>query len=151
VESDVAAAGIGFTALVRHKLGDDAEYGSFEFEKAPLVKDHRHGGGGDGFGNGGQVEESGGTNAKFPILGRLVTRGSFFVRETAEGLECDETIAVRDGDGGRWKCSVGNGFRQNCEGGKKGLVLIVESRDESWKRMVQGLYAREKIRDLSGL
>ena len=67
-ESDVAAAGIGFTALVGHKLGDDAEYGSFEFEKAALVKDHRHGGGGDGFGDGGQVEESGGTNAKIPIL-----------------------------------------------------------------------------------
>ena len=42
-------------------------------------------------------------------------------------------------------------FVRTAKAEEKSLVLIVESRDESWKRMVQGLYAREKIRDLSGL
>ncbi len=57
-EGDVAAAGVEFAAGVGQEFGDDADHGGFEFEQAALVEDHRHGGGGDGFGDGGEVEES---------------------------------------------------------------------------------------------
>ena len=52
-EGDFAAAGIGFAAGVGKEFGDDAGDGGFEFQQAAFVENHRHGGGGDGFGEGG--------------------------------------------------------------------------------------------------
>ena len=155
VERDVAAAGIGFAALVGHKFRDDAGYGNFEFEQAALIEDHRHRRGGDNFGKRRQVEESGRLHFRIPALWhrtrqgwgtlpRIVTRWIGLVDETTQGFEGDETIPVCDGDGGCGKGASGNGCLQNCEGGRKVLVLMVESWDESWRRMVQGLCAREK-------
>ena len=99
-EGDVAAAGIGFAAGVGHEFGDDAEYGSFEFEQAALVEDHRHGRGGDDFGDRGQVEESVAVTArsKSPPSRKEREKGGapsrFVVHSTkcAEGFECDEAI-----------------------------------------------------------
>jgi hypothetical protein len=63
----------------------------------------------------------------------------------AEGLERDQSIPLRDGDGGGGKCLGGNCVVQNRERGRKEFVLIFESGDESGWRTVQGFDAREKF------
>jgi len=102
-KSDVAAAGVGFFAGIGHEFGDHADYGSFQFEEAALVEEHRHGGGGDWFGQRGQVEEScGGRKGRVQFVGEL-----------SEGLKCDQAALVCDGDGGCREGSRGDCVFQN--------------------------------------
>ncbi len=67
------------------------------------------------------------------------------MRETTEGLERDETILARDRDRRGGESARGNGFLQNCEGRGESSVLICEGWDESGRRALQGLCAREKF------
>jgi len=69
----------------------------------------------------------------------------------AEGFEGNELSLVRDRDGGGGESAFGNRFTQNREGGRKNLVLIVESGKESWGGIIQGSDARWELMDLCGL
>ena len=107
-KGDVAAARIGFAAIVRHEFGDDADDRSFEFEQAAFVEEHRHRGGGDGFCERGEVEERCRLDVNVPTLrlaqGRLLSQRArqgwgtlrsglscraHFIHEVAKCLQCD--------------------------------------------------------------
>jgi hypothetical protein len=156
---------------VKQEFGNDASDGSFQFEQAALVEDCGHGGGGDDFGEGGEIEQRGGfdfmanvrmpnvktadvriPDVKIPTLSRRARQGwgTLGIGEMAEGFERDETIVVRDGCGSGGEGAGRDCVPQNREGRGKDFVLMVESGNESWE-VVQGLDARCGISDLSGL
>ncbi len=65
------------TRVVASKFGDDGGHGRFEVEQSTLVEDHGHRCGGDGLGDGRQVENA----------GRRDGRRRGIVGEVAEGVE----------------------------------------------------------------
>ncbi len=126
-EGDRAAPGIGFVARTGHELRNGSGYGCIKLQQSAFVEDHRHGCCGDYFGDGRQIEESGGGCAW-----RIC-----FVSEMAEGLKSDESTPVGYCDGSAGKDMLLGRFAQERAGGGKVFVLMVESSDES-KTVVQG-------------
>lgn len=102
------------------KLPDDRDQGHVEIEEAALVEEHRHGRGGQDFGQGREVEERDGSGL----------RGGAIEGEVAEGSEGYEFVFVRNSDGGGGEGAGGDGIIENAEGVRETGDLIVEGGDE---------------------
>jgi hypothetical protein len=112
----VLAARIGFAAGVDEEFRDGAQQRRVEFEKASFVKECSHRRGGDGFGDGGEVEQG-----RWRNFGRRR-----LVCEVAESIEGDEAVLVGDGDAGGRKDVFVDCIAEDGEGGRKLLPLLVE-------------------------
>ena len=98
----------GSLVRVREKFGNDGCYWSVEIEQTALVEDHRQRSRGNDFGEGSEVEESGGVDRRVPTSGKIGetwgTRCLFscaivwIVCEVAEGFEGYEFSGMGDGD-----------------------------------------------------
>jgi hypothetical protein len=94
------------------------------------VEDHRHGCGGDGLGEGSEIEESGIAHAKIPTSGKIGqkwgTRLRWFIPEISEGFQGYQLSRVCYCDGSCGKCTLLDRFVDNRKGGLELLVLMVE-------------------------
>ena len=87
------------------KFRQRSDYGSFKVQEAALIKDHRHGGGRDDLGEGGEIEHAFGRNY----------RRRWFVSELPEGFEGDELPVMCHCDGYGGECTMANRLCQDCE------------------------------------
>ena len=87
------------TRIVGLEFGHHRGHGQVEIQKAALVKDHGHTGGGDDLGEGSEIKDAGDGG-----LGSIR-----LVDETTEGFQSDEVSAMRDGDRGCGKSALGDG------------------------------------------
>ena len=99
--------------IVACKFGDDGGDGGLQIQQAALVKNHRHGGGGDGFRDGGEIKDT--------VRGD--GWGSGIVGETTEGVVGDEFSAQSDGQRAGRECADGNRVLQQDEGVAESLFL----------------------------
>jgi len=131
-EGDVAAARVEFAAGVGQKFGDDSGYGGIQFEESAFVEDGSHGGSGDWFGEGCQVEDRAVFHGK--ILAFLEWGGTwgsleiFFIDKAAKGFQGDQFSSLSYRDRGCGEGALGDGFLEDREGRREPFVLIFEGR-----------------------
>jgi hypothetical protein len=136
-EGDIAArvASVIDQNFGAEKFGDGAGDGGVEFEQSALVEKHRHGGGGDGFGEGGEIEECGDFNVRIPTQANGVLEWGtrfIFVYKISEGFQRHKSSRMRDGDGCSGEGAVGDGVTQNPESSGEDIFLSIEGGNQCW-------------------